>query len=73
MKVTSSYAMKLTGDLKALEKSITIYRNALSFIIPLTKITLVTTLTKHFRNFLHIYAGLHSMMRLASSPLIVVT
>ena len=38
MKVTSSYAMKLTGDLKALEKSITIYRNALSFIIPIVNV-----------------------------------
>ena len=35
MKITSSYAMKLTGDLKALENAITIYRNALSFIIPI--------------------------------------
>ena len=35
MKITSSYAMKLTGDLKALKNSITIYRNALSFIIPI--------------------------------------
>ena len=26
MKITSSYAMKLTGDLKALENSIRIYR-----------------------------------------------
>lgn len=35
MKLTSSYAMKLTGDLKALENSITIYREALRFIIPI--------------------------------------
>ena len=35
MKITSSYAMKLTGDLKALKNSITIYRNTLSFIIPI--------------------------------------
>ena len=35
MRITSSYGMKLTGDLKALETSITIYRQALSFIIPI--------------------------------------
>lgn len=35
MKLTSSYAMKLTGDLKALENSITIYREALRFVIPI--------------------------------------
>ena len=35
MKITSSYAMKLTGDLKALENTITIYRNALHFVIPI--------------------------------------
>ena len=33
MRITSSYKMKLTGDLKALETSITIYRQALSYII----------------------------------------
>ena len=35
MKITSSYAMKLTGDLKALENSIHIYRDALHFVIPI--------------------------------------
>lgn len=35
MKITSSYAMKLTGDLKSLENTLTIYRNALRFIIPI--------------------------------------
>ena len=35
MKLTSSCAIKLTGDLKALENSIVIYRDALSFIIPI--------------------------------------
>lgn len=35
MKITSSYAMKLTGDLKALENSIRIYRDALHFVIPI--------------------------------------
>ena len=35
MRITSSYGMKLTGDLKALETSITIYRQALSYIIPI--------------------------------------
>ena len=35
MKITSSYRMKLTGDLKALESSIRIYREALRFIIPI--------------------------------------
>ena len=34
MKILSSYAMKLAGDLKALENSITIYRQALRFVIP---------------------------------------
>ena len=35
MKITSSYAMKLTGDLKPLENALTIYRSALRFIIPI--------------------------------------
>jgi len=35
MKITSSYAMKLTGDLNALENSIRIYRDALHFVIPI--------------------------------------
>jgi transposase, IS605 orfB family len=35
MKLTSSYAIKLNGDLKALENSISIYRSALRFIIPI--------------------------------------
>ena len=35
MKITSSYRMKLTGDLKALENSIRIYRDALHFVIPI--------------------------------------
>ena len=35
MKITFSYAMKLTGDSKALENSIRIYRDALHFVIPI--------------------------------------
>ena len=35
MKITSSYAMRLTGDLKSLENSIRIYRDALQFVIPI--------------------------------------
>lgn len=35
MKITSSYGMKLTGDLKALENTIRVYRGALRFIIPI--------------------------------------
>ena len=35
MRITSSYKMKLTGDLKALENSIHIYRNAIHFVIPI--------------------------------------
>jgi hypothetical protein len=35
MKIMSSYAMKLNGDLTALDGSITIYREALHFIIPI--------------------------------------
>lgn len=35
MKLTSSYGIKLTGDLKSLENSIAIYRNALRFVIPI--------------------------------------
>lgn len=35
MNITSSYGMKLTGDLKALENTITIYRDSLCFIIPI--------------------------------------
>ena len=34
MKITLSYSMKLTGDLKALENSVRIYRDALHFVIP---------------------------------------
>ena len=38
MRITSSYKMKLTGDLKALETSINIYRDALrsSFQLSIT-------------------------------------
>ena len=35
MRNTSSYKMKLTGDLKSLETSINIYRNALQMLIPI--------------------------------------
>ena len=35
MRITSSYKMKLTGDLKALETSINIYRDALRLLIPI--------------------------------------
>ena len=35
MKITSSYKMKLSGDLKALENSIKIYREALCMLIPI--------------------------------------
>ena len=35
MKIMSSYGMKLTGDSKALENSIRIYRDALHFVIPI--------------------------------------
>ena len=35
MRITSSYGMKLTGDLKSLETSIVIYRQALSMLIPI--------------------------------------
>ena len=35
MQIVSSYSIKLSGDLKALENSITIYREALSFVIPI--------------------------------------
>ena len=35
MQIISSYSMKLSGDLKALENSIFIYRKALSYIIPI--------------------------------------
>ena len=35
MRITSSYGMKLTGDFTALETSIRVYRQALSFIIPI--------------------------------------
>ena len=35
MRITSSYGMKLTGDLTALENSIRIYRQALSVLIPI--------------------------------------
>ena len=34
MKILTSYEMKLSGDLKALENSIAIYREALRFVIP---------------------------------------
>ena len=35
MQIVSSYSIKLSGDLKALENPIIIYREALSFIIPI--------------------------------------
>ena len=35
MRITSSYGMKLTGDLTTLETSIRIYRQALSVLIPI--------------------------------------
>lgn len=35
MNITSSYAMKLDGDLKALKNVIIIYRDALHFVIPI--------------------------------------
>ena len=35
MKITSSYRMKLTGDSRALENSIRVYRKALHFVIPI--------------------------------------
>ena len=35
MRITSSYKMKLTGDLKSLEASISIYRDALRVLIPI--------------------------------------
>ena len=35
MKIMSSYSIKLSGDLKALENSILIYREALNFVIPI--------------------------------------
>lgn len=35
MRITSSYGMKLKGDLTSLETSIRVYRHALSFIIPI--------------------------------------
>ena len=35
MRITSSYKMKLTGDLKALEASISVYRDALRVLIPI--------------------------------------
>ena len=35
MRLTSSYGMKLTGDLEALENSIRIYRQVLSTLIPI--------------------------------------
>jgi IS605 OrfB family transposase len=35
LKLTSSYGMKLNGDLKALDNSIAIYRDALNFVIPI--------------------------------------
>lgn len=35
MKITSSYKMKLIGDLKVLENSIRIYRDAIHFVIPI--------------------------------------
>jgi transposase, IS605 orfB family len=38
MRLTSSYAIKLNGDLKALENSIDIYRGVLRFVIPIINI-----------------------------------
>ena len=38
MKIMSSYAIQLSGDLKVLENSIAIYRQALRFVIPIVNI-----------------------------------
>lgn len=38
MQITSSYRIKLTGDLKTLEDTIGIYRDALHFVIPITNV-----------------------------------
>lgn len=46
MKLASSYGIKLTGDLKSLENSIRIYREALRFIIPI-----VNTHWNELKNF----------------------
>ena len=35
MRLTTSYKMKLTGDFQALEASLSIYRQALTFLIPI--------------------------------------
>lgn len=35
MRLTTSYKMKLTGDFKALETSLAIYRQALTYLIPI--------------------------------------
>lgn len=35
MKLVSSYAIKLNGDLTALKKSIELYRQALRYVIPI--------------------------------------
>lgn len=39
MRLTTSYKMKLTGDFKALETSLAIYRQTLTFLIPIIEAT----------------------------------
>ena len=50
MRLTSSYKMKLTGDLKALETSITIYREALRMLIPIINDNWETLVEYDFAN-----------------------
>ena len=48
--ITSSYKMKLTGDLKALENSINIYRDALRMLIPIVNNNWETLSAYEFAN-----------------------
>ena len=62
MKLTSGYTIKLNGDLKALENTITIYRDVIRFVIPI--VNTYWDEMKHFKyanqRMMHIEKLIHS-------------
>ena len=69
MKFTSSYAVKLTGDLKALENSIVLYCKALHFVIPIVNIHWNEIKDFEYRNQRMMYTEklIHSTKKKSSS------
>ena len=62
MRLTSSYAIQLNGDLKALENAIELYRNVLRFVIPIVNAHWDETKTfKHAnQRMMHVEKLIHS-------------